>query len=197
MLKRALQRRCLSQSPARHNLFGRGKPIFTGPPSAPGNKLQTASNPVELLKKNDILMYSQKPVNYIESVRKDGFHLANNILIRLPRENGDVVGALLLENESLEVVLSAGGYTIINGFLVEFDEKLVLSIFAKVHPKPELLIVGLGKKSRMLSPKNRLFLTGLGIQLEVGDSRHAARIYDLLATERPGVVSALLLPPNA
>ncbi|GEQ66626.1 hypothetical protein JCM33374_g289 [Metschnikowia sp. JCM 33374] len=164
---------------------------------APGNKSETVGNPVDLIKKNDILMYSQKPINYIESVKPNGFHLANSVLITSPSENGDVIGTLLLESESFEINLSNGGYKIVNGFIVEFNEEQILGLFSKVHPKPEILVVGLGKKSRVLSEKNRQYLSSLGIQLELGDSRHAARIYDLLATERPGVISALLLPPNA
>ncbi|KAJ8143057.1 hypothetical protein OY671_003808 [Metschnikowia pulcherrima] len=198
LIKQQHARRSLSVTRAHRNLFGGGKTINQGKPMmAPGNKSETASNPADLIKKNDILMYAQKPVNYIDSVKHNGFHLANNVLITSPSENGDVIGALLLESESFEVNLSNGAYKIINGFIVEFSEDQVLSLFGKVHPKPEILVVGLGKKSRVLSEKNRQYLSGLGIQLELGDSRHAARLYDLLATERPGVISALLLPPNA
>lgn len=164
---------------------------------APGNKLETVSNPVDLLKKNDILMFSQKPINYIESIKPNGFHLANNILITSPDTDGNEIGTLLLDTESFEVNLSNGGYKIINGFIVEFSAEQVLQVFSKVHPKPEIVVVGLGKKSRMLSETNRKYFSDMGIQLEVGDSRHAARVYDLLATERPGVIGALLLPPNA
>lgn len=189
--------RLFASSSRQYDLFGGGKTINQGKMMAPGGKLETVGNPVDLLKKNDILMYAQKPVNYIESVKHNGFHLANNVLITSPAENGDVIGTLLLESESFEMNLSNGGYKIVNGFIVEFDEDKILSLFSKVHPKPEILVVGLGKKSRMLSEANRQYMSRLGIQLELGDLRHAARIYDMLATERPGVISALLLPPNA
>lgn len=187
--------RTLLHSAAACNLFGGGK-TASAPHMAPGNKLETVSNPVDLLKKNDILMYSQKPINYIELVKPNGFHLANNILITSPNRDGHEIGTLLLDTESYEVDLSQGGYKIVNGFIVEFDATAVLDVFSKIHPKPEIVVVGLGKKSRMLSAANRKFFADVGIQLEVGDSRHAARIYDLLATERPGVIGALLLPPN-
>lgn len=163
---------------------------------APSGKLETSSNPADLFKKNDVLMYSQKPINYIESVKHNGYHLANNILVTSPNSDGHEIGTLLLENESYEVDLSDGGYKIINGFIVEFSERDVLLIFGKIHPKPELVVIGLGKKSRMLSEQTRKYFSQQGIQLEVGDSKRAALIYDLLATERPGVISALLLPPN-
>lgn len=198
MLRFALRnsRRTFSSSAYSRNLFGGGKSVGAPPNMAPGGKLETASNPADILKRNDILMYSQKPINYIESVKADGFHLANSILISSPNEEGQEIGALLIENESFEVNLANGGYKVVNGFIVDFNKELVLSIFGKVHPKPEIVVVGLGKKSRRLSDENRAFFSQLGIQLEVGDSANAAKIYDLLATERPGVISALLLPPN-
>lgn len=141
-------------------------------------------------------MFSQKPINYIESVKRDGYHLANSVLISSPNKKGHEVGALLLDTESFEINLSEGGYSITNGFIVHFDEQTLLLVFEKVHPKPEIVVFGLGKKSRVLSEQNKRFMSNLGIQLEIGDSKNSAKIYDLLATERPGVIGALLLPPN-
>lgn len=166
------------------------------PQLAPSGKSETTSNPADLFKKNDILMFSQKPINYIESVKKNGYHLANSVLITSPNKQGEEIGTLLLDTESFEVNLSNNGYTITNGFIVDFNEHTLLLIFEKIHPKPEIVVFGLGKKSRTLSENNKRFMSNLGIQLEVGDSKNAAKIFDLLATERPGVIGALLLPPN-
>lgn len=174
--------------------------LFGGPPSdfkTEAPQLQTASNPADLLKKNDVLMYLQKPINYIDSVKHNGFHLANDILVTSPNENGDEIGMVLLEGESFEVNLAHGGYKIVNGFQVDFNPEQVLNVFERIHPKPEIVVVGLGKKSRILLDANRRYFSDLGIQLEVGDSRNAARLFDVLATERPNVIGALLLPPNA
>ncbi|CAI5757701.1 unnamed protein product [Candida verbasci] len=177
----------------RHNLFG-GKSLkpsqqqlFT-PPSTTSQKSKPPANPSDILKKNDILMYSSKPLNYIESIKKDGFHLANNLLITAP------YGLVLINSESFQVNLE-NGYKNFKNYLIEFEPS-VLEIFKKVHPKPEILVIGLGKFSRMLSENNRLFFSELGIQVEVSDSNNAGQIFDLLATERPGVIGALLLPPN-
>lgn len=193
-----IPRRCFSTSAARYNLFGNGKTINNPKADlgAPSGKGETTTNPVDLIKKNDILLYSTKPLNYIESVKTNGFHLANNLLISSPNKQGDVIGALLIESESFEVNFSNDGYKIINGFMVDFNEQEVLQIFNKIHPKPEIAVIGLGKKSRVLSESNRKYFSSLGIQLEIGDSNNAAQIFDLLATERPNVISALLLPPN-
>ena len=47
----------------------------------------------------------------------------------------------------------------------------------------------------MLSIENKNF-SNLGIQLEITNSNNGAKIFDLLATERPNVIGAILLPPN-
>lgn len=178
----------------RRDLFGGTKQINHKQVFTPPTKAESASNPADLFKKNDILMYCDKPVNYIETVNNRGFHLANSIMILSPDDKGNHIGALLFTTETYEVNLSNGGFKI-DGVVVHFDEDLVLSVFEKMHPKPEIICVGVGSKSRMLSPLNRKFLSGLGIQIEVGDSRRAASLYDLLATERPNTIAGLLLPP--
>ncbi|KAK6203114.1 NADH dehydrogenase 1 alpha subcomplex assembly factor 3 [Scheffersomyces amazonensis] len=177
------------------NLFGGSKSINQIKLEPPSGKGESTANPADLFKKNDILMFSDKPINYIESVKENGFHLANNLLITSPDKLGNIIGTLLIQSETFEINLSNNGYQLINGFIINFSEE-ILNVFAKVHPKPEILVVGLGSKSRMLSESNKKFLSRLGIQLEVGDSSNAANIFDLLATERPNVIGALLLPPN-
>lgn len=196
MLRKIQASRHFSARAASRNFFGGLKTVQTRPNTAPGNKSETASNPADMWKKNDILMYSQKPLNYIESVKPNGFHLSSSILITSPDEAGNEIGTLLLDTESYEVNFSNGGYEIINGFIVDFNHEQVLLIFGKIHPKPEIVVVGLGKKTRMLSERNRKYFSSLGMQLETGHSRNAAQIYDLLATERPAQIAALLLPPN-
>jgi len=194
----------------------------------PQNKSQTPStNPADILKKNDILMYSTKPTNYIESVTKNGFHLSNNLLIesklnKIPQigtlnattttsasKNDSVIGLMLLHSEAFEIKLNSNTINIIDDWYVDFkintssssssndgDGDSIIKIFELIHPKPEILIVGLGKKSRMLSIENKNFFSNLGIQLEITNSNNGAKIFDLLATERPNVIGAILLPPN-
>lgn len=191
----------------------------------PQNKSQTPStNPADILKKNDILMYSTKPTNYIESVTKNGFHLSNNLLIesklnKIPQigtlnattttsasKNDSAIGLMLLHSEAFEIKLNSNTINIIDDWYVDFkintsssndgDGDSIIKIFELIHPKPEILIVGLGKKSRILSIENKNFFSNLGIQLEITNSNNGAKIFDLLATERPNVIGAILLPPN-
>lgn len=64
-----------------------------------------------------------------------------------------------------------------------------------VWPKPDLLILGLGKDMRPISPKVRQYINSLGIRVDIQDTRNAAAQYNLLATERGiGNVAAALIP---
>lgn len=185
------------------NLFGGSKTINQTPGSgnlsAPTGKGESAPDPVDLIKRNDMLAHSQKPRNNIESVRGNGFLFSSNVIITSPDSKGDIIGTLLVDSDIFEVNLGqkeTSGFSIVNGFIVEFDVSTVLSIFSKIHPKPEIVVVGLGERSRILSENNRKYFSSLGIQIEVSDSNNAAQNFDLLATERPNVVGALMLPPN-
>lgn len=175
-------------------------------------------NGTKLMANLDMLGLSKQPANNVESVLSNGIRLSNGIVIKSPNKLNEVTGAILLGGETFELNLSkkitepnslADGssegsngtaedkpiYDITNNFLVNFDHA-ALRLFEMAYPKPELVIVGLGKKSRILNDKSRKFFIELGIQLEVSDTRNACKIFDLLATERPGQIAALLLPPN-
>lgn len=180
--------------PAKHAaaLFGGGaRPAYKQEDFTPPTK-QAVTNPVDILKRNDVLAYSAKPVNYIETVTDNGFHLSNQVLIELSKDK--MVGCLLIGKETFEVDFSNNG-VVFESVNVTFDES-IMQIFDKIHPKPEIVCVGLGNKSRRLAQKNRDTLSQLGIQIEAGQTRTAARLFDLLSTERPGVIAALMLPPN-
>lgn len=61
-----------------------------------------------------------------------------------------------------------------------------------MYPKPELLVIGTGKKGMILDKEDRAWLEGMGIRVEVQDSRNASSLWNLLATERPGQVGAAI-----
>ena len=59
----------------------------------------------------------------------------------------------------------------------------------------DLLIIGTGPHTIPIAPKVREYLNGLGIRLEIQDTRNAAAQFNLLATERGvGQVAAALIP---
>ncbi|KAF2675860.1 hypothetical protein K458DRAFT_492827 [Lentithecium fluviatile CBS 122367] len=64
-----------------------------------------------------------------------------------------------------------------------------------VFPKPDLLIIGTGPSVVPIAPGVRKYLNGLGIRLEIQDTRNAAAQFNLLATERGvGQVAAAMVP---
>lgn len=59
----------------------------------------------------------------------------------------------------------------------------------------DLLIIGIGRHARPLSPATRKVLADMGVRVDIMDTRNAASQFNLLATER-GVsdVAAALIP---
>lgn len=138
-----------------------------------------------LLKTLDVLSGVGEPLNNVQSVTNNGFIFSEGIIIKNK-------SALLLSNRILEF---SPKYEIKNGFIVEFDQES-LNFLKLINPQPDLFIIGLGQKSRLLSQINLELLNSLGIRVEISDTRGAVRNFDLLATERPNQVAAILLPPN-
>ena len=59
----------------------------------------------------------------------------------------------------------------------------------------DLLILGLGKEMRPISPRTRQFINSLGIRVDIQDTRNAAAQFNLLATERGiSTIAAALIP---
>lgn len=148
----------------------------------------------------DIFQDLPTPVNTIEVVLSDGFRLKSGARFRCPDPAAHPTALVLLSTESYALDLTPSDTLVppIKGFetgFIEIDPE-VLQFLEVVHPKPDILVVGLGKKSRMLHPNTRKFITGLGIQIELSTTAIAANNFDLLTTERPGQIGALLLPPN-
>ncbi|KAK4056289.1 hypothetical protein OIO90_002733 [Microbotryomycetes sp. JL221] len=66
-----------------------------------------------------------------------------------------------------------------------------LKIFETCMPRPEMLLVGTGSKMLFPPPAFKKYLNGLGIQVDVQDSRNASSTYNLLAEEGRKVAAAL------
>lgn len=65
-------------------------------------------------------------------------------------------------------------------------------IFDVVTPRPEILLLGTGRKLIRPPPFIQAYLGRLGIQLDVMDTRNACATYNLLAEEGRRVAAALL-----
>lgn len=156
----------------------------------------------------DIYQDLQTPLNSIEVVLSNGFRLKSGKRFTCRDPINHPKALVCLASEAFELDLSpepksesstsTSEVAPLKGLDTGFIEleQSVLQFLEIIHPKPEILVIGLGKKSRMLHPNSRKFITGLGIQIELSTTAIAANNFDLLTTERPNTVGALLLSPN-
>ncbi|CDK24123.1 unnamed protein product [Kuraishia capsulata CBS 1993] len=153
----------------------------------------------------DMLALTESPQNNIEMISQDAIVFSNLVVVQSPeRHTGNILGVLLMDNQIFEVDLGKetepdkfGLEFTQKGSMVHFKDDVCYSLLKTVFPKPELLVLGLGSRSRMLDPRTKQRFHELGIQLEISDTKAGAQSYDLLATERsPTQVAAMLLPPN-
>ncbi|CAN6647873.1 hypothetical protein TRVA0_022S02014 [Trichomonascus vanleenenianus] len=156
-----------------------------------GQQPRASKNP---LSDYDIYDDLATPLNAIEGVLENGFKLASGRKVVSVDSKNRPQGLVLLGTESFQVDLTGGISGLEKGF-IELDES-VLGVFDVVNPKPQLLVVGLGSKSRVLGPNTSSFLHSLGIQTLLSNTVNGCSNFDMLATERPGQVAALLFPPD-
>lgn len=138
------------------------------------------------------------PANSIDACTNDGFHLNNG------QQTEGGLGLVLLDGEAFvwtpwdtSVGNSAEGFgrLLDKRGIINFPQSS-LGVLELVYPKPDLLIVGTGRKLWMLGKETRKYLSEtLGIRVDVMDTGNAAAAYNLLATER-GIteVAALMIP---
>ncbi|KAK7203494.1 hypothetical protein BZA70DRAFT_282618 [Myxozyma melibiosi] len=140
----------------------------------------------------DMLQDLPRPPMSIDTVVGDlGFKLSTGDMFDC---RDGTVGCLIIDGEVLE--WDFGPYVEgLDAGIVSL-KKEGLGVLEVVFPRPELLLVGLGGKSRILSEATRNMLMGMGYKIEVTDTINAASNFELLATERPRQVMVLLLPPG-
>lgn len=153
-----------------------------GPPESP---------PPTSFNELDVLGSVPVPSTSVDVCMHDGFGLNSGITI----EGGD--GALLVSGEAFawrpwEVI---GEKRLVNA-KGQFElPREAFGLFDMLWPRPDLLIIGVGKHNLPLSPQTRQHISELGMRVEMLDTRNAAAQFNLLATER-GVseVAAALIP---
>jgi len=134
------------------------------------------------------------PASSIDTCYTDGFLLSNGTIVRdagMIVVGGEVFKWMPWKTKSTE----PSSKTLINVVGQWEIGKESLGILELLWPKPDLLVIGTGPSTQVLSPSTRKLLNNLGIRVEVSDTRNAAAQYNLLATER-GVneVGALMVP---
>ncbi|KAL9621405.1 MAG: hypothetical protein Q9160_004165 [Pyrenula sp. 1 TL-2023] len=170
------------------NSSGTNSPKTTdrGPPS--DEDTQTDFN------KMDIFSSTAQPATTIDACLPTGFHLNNGAKI----DNGD--GVLLIGGQAFawrpwlattsrsrnEMVNSRGAWQV--------TAQEAWGILDAVFPKPDLLVLGVGRYVLPVGKETKERLNGMGIRVDVQDTRNAAAEFNLLATERGvnSVVAALL-----
>lgn len=151
----------------------------------------------------DVLRNTAAPATSIDACTSDGFALNNQMRI-----SGS--GVLLIGGEAFRWWPWQGGNGggDIDGRMTGKMEGKLLNkkgqwevreqswgVLELVYPRPDLLIIGTGPSVIPLAPTVREYLNGLGVRLEIQDTRNAAAQFNLLATERGvGQVAAALVP---
>ncbi|TQS34632.1 hypothetical protein Golomagni_04977 [Golovinomyces magnicellulatus] len=141
----------------------------------------------------DILGNTPVPSTSIDACLSDGFHLNSGLKIT------GGMGVILVAGGAFSwrpwMAREDGVKRLLNGNGQWEVENEAWGIFEIIWPKPDLLILGLGKKMQPLSHKTRSKINSLGIRVEIQDTRNAAAQYNLLATERGSSnVAAALIP---
>ncbi|KAH7419192.1 hypothetical protein BKA64DRAFT_699228 [Cadophora sp. MPI-SDFR-AT-0126] len=143
----------------------------------------------------NVLGNTPAPSTSIDACLWDGFHLDSGVKI------GGGTGVLLVAGEAFawrpweSPVPSGKTLSLVNekGQWEVGDE--AWGLLGLVWPKPDLLIIGLGKDMRPISPRTRQFINSLGIRVDISDTRNAAAQFNLLATERGiSTIAAALIP---
>lgn len=157
-----------------------------GPPS--DEDTQTDFN------KMDIFSSTAQPATTIDACLPTGFHLNNGVKV----DNGD--GVLLIGGQAFAwrpwlATMSRSRTEMVNGrgaWQVTAQE--AWGILNAVFPKPDLLVLGVGRSVLPVGRETKEVLNGMGIRVDVQDTRNAAAEFNLLATERGvnSVVAALL-----
>ncbi|KAF1978920.1 hypothetical protein BU23DRAFT_448445 [Bimuria novae-zelandiae CBS 107.79] len=192
------QRRCLHSTASNHDTI-RSSRSHESPPRSNEDR-QTDFSAL------DVLRNTAAPATSIDACTDTGFALNNNMRI-------SGCGILLVGGEAYRwrpwlsehrkegtVGGGAKGDDAMTGRLLNAKGQWEVpnetwGLLDLVWPKPDLLIIGTGPRIIPIAPAMRKYLNGLGIRLDVQDTRNAAAQFNLLATER-GVqqVAAALIP---
>ncbi|KAF2848592.1 hypothetical protein T440DRAFT_401245 [Plenodomus tracheiphilus IPT5] len=144
----------------------------------------------------DVLRNTAAPATSIDACTPDGFALNNQM-----RVSG--CGLFLIGGEAFRWrpwLRKGQPADVLQGRLLNSKQQWQVpesawGVLELVYPKPDLLIIGTGPSVTPIAPAVRSYLNGLGIRLEIQDTRNAAAQFNLLATERGvGQVAAALVP---
>ena len=136
------------------------------------------------------------PATSIDACVSDGFHLNNGL------KTSDGSGIVLVGGEAFswrpwEATPTQKPLSVLGrvGTLEIGGSSGAWGLLELLWPKPDLLVLGTGGKVWPLSKETREYLNGLGVRIDVMNTRNASAAYNLLATERgTDIVAAAMLP---
>ncbi|KAI5844840.1 hypothetical protein BZA05DRAFT_151703 [Tricharina praecox] len=180
-----------------HEQYQRQQPVAHEPITSESTRGETTTDrsvedpPVDTFSSLNVYEDIPPPGSAIETIYEDGFIFSSGVRFF------DGSGALMLQGEVFRWrPAERGGIeedTALRTGVLELPED-VWGALDVVSPKPELLIVGTGRRTLLLSKKDRARITEMGMRMDVMDTTHAASQYNLLATERsPMDVAAALM----
>ncbi|KAG9237750.1 hypothetical protein BJ875DRAFT_453044 [Amylocarpus encephaloides] len=186
------QPRTPSPSPSHRPFHSRTSVFSSRPPKShdrgPPSKEDTQTDFGSM----NVLGNTPAPSTSIDACAWDGFHLNNGVKVTGGK------GVLLVNGEAFEWcpwLADVEGKTMVNGKGQWDVGDEAWGVLGLMWPKPDLLILGLGKEMRPISPRVRLYVNSLGIRVDIQDTRNAAAQFNLLATERGlSNVAAALVP---
>lgn len=107
----------------------------------------------------DVLASAPRPAISVETVLEDGFRLSDGLTYR---------GSILLVNGQAFAWKIRDTLSIKNGVLDIKQESL--GLLGVIWPRPELLVVGTGQTSILLSKQVKEYFTHLGLQFDLNST---------------------------
>ncbi|PVU87483.1 hypothetical protein BB561_006303 [Smittium simulii] len=120
---------------------------------------------------------------YVKQDLADGFELGNGNII-----NGDLI---IINNVAFEWKTNIQTCVDTKSGVPSFANDM-FKLFDVVSPKPEILVLGTGKKCQPLTKDSRKYLLELGIKVDCSSSRNALGLYNILLDEGRKVALAAL-----
>ncbi|KAK3692049.1 hypothetical protein B0T22DRAFT_369392 [Podospora appendiculata] len=189
LLPAAAHRRSNHVSPRSHRSSSLHTTALRGRSVGHNNEQVPESAPTTDFGRMDMLGQTPVPSTSVDICMHDGFQLNSGVVI----DGGD--GALLVGGEAFVWRPWREGKRMLNAKGQWEVDEAALGVLGLVWPRPDLLILGMGREIRPLSPATKRLISSLGIRVDILDTRNAASQFNLLATER-GVhdVAAALMP---
>ncbi|RSH93381.1 hypothetical protein EHS25_007737 [Saitozyma podzolica] len=163
------------------------RPLATSSTRLAPQSIRTLTSTAPRLSLQNLFDTPDLPPLSVSKLTPKGFHLSDGLVVP-----GGLIfagGRALLWDVDPPSEGAGGG---IEGYWKGWREER-FRVFETVVPRPEILLLGTGERVVPAPKAIREYISSLGIQLDVMDSRNAASTYNLL-TEEGRTIGAALCP---